>query len=159
MQAALRMGRSLWELQLGKQRQLSVHMETGNVFKRRRMEPESAEMPAGQECDSDCLRSLSQQLRQALQDSNAAVENLSVSDEQQGQAAAAVLRRMLHVHQQLHYRNGKERSGRNQVRVALNTWGFVNAAILCADGGNSNSSEHHLASLDRWTTKLQVVFS
>lgn len=136
--AALRMGRSLWGLQLGKQRQMSVQMETGDVFKRRRVEPESAEMPAGQERDSDCLRSLAQQLRQAIQDSNAAVENLSVSFEQQGQAAAAVLQRMLHIPQQLHYRTGKERSGRKQVRVALNTWGYVMLPYFAQMAGLQN---------------------
>ena len=71
-------------------------MEAVDVAKRQKVEHSAANALAATLPDPDHRGSLAQELMQAVQDSQAAAEGLAVGDEQQGQAAAAVLRRVLH---------------------------------------------------------------
>ncbi len=72
-------------------------METGGVVKRQKVEHSAATALHTSLSDLDPPHSLAQEFRQAVQDSHAATQSVAVEDEQQGQAAAAVLQRVLQV--------------------------------------------------------------
>lgn len=74
-----------------------LSMETESFVKRQKVEHSAATALHTSLSDLDPPHSLAQEFRQAVQDSHAATQSVAVEDEQQGQAAAAVLQRVLQV--------------------------------------------------------------
>ena len=79
-------------------RNMSLPMDV-NIAERRTSGTD-AERPVPTGLSGLDLCSLAQELRQAVCDSHAAVESLGVSTEQQGEAAAGVLQRVVHALEQ-----------------------------------------------------------